>query len=693
MAVSEAPFDQSPPAVRWQKRDWLWLVGLAVATLLAYQSVWQAGFIWDDDANITQNLPLRTWHGLSQIWLEPGATQQYYPLTYTTFWLEYHLWQLNPPGYHVDNVLLHIGNALMLGLILRKLEVKGAWLAAALFAFHPVNVESVAWATERKNTLSGLLYLASLFAALEFWKVGAGVFAADRERKNSKRWAFYLLALALYLAALCSKTAVVPLPAVVLLLLWWKRPKLTSRDVCLLLPFFIVGVALGLMTLWVERGHMGTTGTELVLAWPARCLIFGDAFWFYLGKLIWPYPLIFIYPRWSVDVSDPLSYLPLAAAAGGMLFLWSRRKTSWRPVFVAMAYFVLLLLPASALFNQYFFRFSFVADHFQYLACIGPLTLAAAAVTSLLDLFSEGKSWLKPLACGTLLSVLGLSTWFQTQRFVDSETLWRITLAQNPTCWVGFNYLGNLLLKSGRPKEAMDELQEAVRLKPDFTEAHNNLGAVLEDEGRLPEAIEQYRLALDLKPDFEEAHYNLGIALQKTGRLPEAIDQYWQAIQLKPDDAAARDHLGTILEQAGRIPEAEDQFQHALQINPDDAGAHYNLGVALQQTGRLAEATEHYERAVSLYPNDPRMHNNLGVVLQQTGRTAEAIEQYQVALSLQPDNAGTHGNLGLALQTTGRLAEAIEQYREALRISPHDAKAQNNLARAEALLKSNPEKK
>jgi hypothetical protein len=377
--------ERFPPLLR--RYRWIFGLFLVAATMIAYQPVWHAGFIWDDDVYVTNNLTLHSLDGLRQIWFEPGATLQYYPLTFTTFWVEYHLWGLNPLGYHLINVLLHACNAILLWLILRKLGVRGAWLAAGIFALHPVSVESVAWVTERKNTLSGLFYLGSILVALKFWlpsETSSESRMTGRDKDSTAGLGdckFYWLAFVFYVCALCSKTTTIPLPAVILLVLWWKRGRLFWRDIYPLGLFMAVGVAMGLITMNLEK-HLGASGKQWEFSWLERCLLAGRDVWFYLGKLFWPHPLISIYPRWTIQSSEWTAYVPVLVLVAGLSILWWKRKGWGRSALFASAYFLILLFLVLGFFNVYFFSYSFVADHFQYLADIGPFALVATGITA-----------------------------------------------------------------------------------------------------------------------------------------------------------------------------------------------------------------------------------------------------------------------------------------------------------------------
>ena len=325
---------QSNPNGRlFGNRDWIFGLLLIAATVFAYQPVWHAGFIWDDDFYVTNNPTLHDLGGLQRIWFEVGAVPQYYPMVHTTFWLEYHLWGLNPVGYHLINVLLHAITAILLWQVLLRLRVRGAWLAAIIFALHPVEVESVAWITERKNVLSAVFYFAAALAYLRF------VALEEPGGPNRLRWYWYLGALVLFMAALLSKTMTCSLPAALLLVSWWKKGRVQRGEILPLLPFFVVGVGLGLMTAWIEKYHVGAQGAAWSLTFADRCLIAGRALWFYAGKLVWPAHLTFIYPRWKIEPEMWWQWLFPVAAVVVVAGLWLARRRIGKGPLVAVLFF------------------------------------------------------------------------------------------------------------------------------------------------------------------------------------------------------------------------------------------------------------------------------------------------------------------------------------------------------------------
>ena len=619
-------------------RGWLLIVALAVLVILSYRSVWNAGFIWDDNDYVTNNTTLRSLEGLRRIWFELGATPQYYPVTHTSFWVEYHRWRLNPRGYHVVNVSLHALNAILVWLILRRLGVAAAWWIAAVFAVHPVCVESVAWVTERKNVLSGLLYLGALLAYLRF---DNGFQGSDLWRK---RWRFYWLALVLYGCALLSKSVTCSLPVVIVLLLWWKRGRLGWRDVGPLVPLLAAGVAMGLTTAWMEKHRVGAVGEAWTLSFVERCLIAGRAFWFYIGKLVWPRNLVFMYPKWQVNPSWWWQYLFPLGAVAAVAGLWTTRNRWGRGPLVALLFFVVTLGPALGFVNIFPFRYSFVADHFQYLASLGVIALL---VSSIAAPFRRWPGW---NTAGALMSVAVLVTltdlsWRQGWMYHDIETLYRTTIRQNPDSWWAHNNLGLVLSRAGKIQEAIEQYEQALRVDPDLAETHNNLGNALAQAGQIKDAIRHYEQALRINPRFFEAHSNWGNVLLRAGRIQDSIGHCEQALRINPDYAEAHNNLGNALAQAGDIGGAIAQFEQAARINPDLAVVHYNLGNALFQAGKVGDAIHEYGEALRINPHYAEAHNNWGTVLFRTGKIQEAIGHYEQALRINPGYAEAQRNL------------------------------------------------
>ncbi|MHC4218863.1 MAG: tetratricopeptide repeat protein, partial [Planctomycetota bacterium] len=431
-----------------------------------------------------------------------------------------------PTVYHVVNILLHALSAVLLWRLLKRLEVPGAWVAAAVFALHPVHVESVAWITERKNVLSGLFYLA---AALLYLRVAL--------IKPSRR--LYAGSLALFLGALLSKTVTCSLPAALLLVLWWKRGRLGWRDVGALAPFFALGIALGLVTVWMEIHRVGAEGAEWDLSLVDRCLVAGRALWFYAAKLAWPWSLMFVYPRWEIDAGVWWQYLFPIAAAAVVAGLWLARSRIGRGPLVAVLFFAGTLFPALGFFDVYPMRYSFVADHFQYLASLGLVALGVGAGFTAARRFGDRGRVIAAIASGVFLLVLGTLTWRYGPVFQNEETLWRHTLARNDTAWIAHNNLGNVLRADRRYDEAVHHFQRAVEINPDHARAYNNIGGILGLQGRPEEAVPYFRRALELDPTLGRAHANLGNALLMQGHVEEAIHHFQEAARINPELAHA----------------------------------------------------------------------------------------------------------------------------------------------------------
>jgi len=653
------------------------------ATLAAYVPAMRGGLLWDDAAHVTKPA-LQSLDGLRRIWLEPGATQQYYPLLHSAFWVEHRLWGDAVLGYHLLNILLHATAACLVMAIMRRLALPGAWLAGLIFALHPVNVESVAWISEQKNTLSAVFCLGSAYAYLGF----------DRDRRGAQ----YALALGLFVLALLTKTVTSTLPAALLVVLCWKRGRLDwRRDVLPLLPWLALGAAAGLFTAWVEKALVGAQGAGYALTWPDRFLLAGRVVWFYLSKLLWPADLMFIYPHWKVNSSEGWQYLfPIAAlalAAGLTLAAMRARPPARRLAAGALAGFLIFagtLFPAMGFFDVFPFVYSYVADHFQYLASLGVIVpLSCGLALAARPLLESAASRLVPVVgAAALLATLGALTWLQCGIYRDVQTLYLATIASNPGCWMAHANLGVAYsLIPGRMGDAVAEYQEALRLNPDDAEARNNLGVAWSViPGRLDDAIAQYREALRIKPNFAGAHNNLGHALsQVPGRLDEAIAQYQEALRLQPADAETHNNLANAwLRVPARLDDAVAQCREAIRLDPGLAIAHYNLGIAYSRMqGRLGDAVAEYREAIRLKPDYAQAHNNLGNALEQMpGRLDDALGEYREAIRLQPDNAEAHYNLGLALAAAGRVDDAVAQYQEAIRLKPDYVEAHDNLGAA-----------
>jgi tetratricopeptide (TPR) repeat protein len=543
--MSNAPFgpDRQVPF-------WIFAIALPVAVFLVYQPALTGGLVWDDDRHVTPEY-LQSWDGLCHIWSQVRARSQYYPVIHTAFWIEHGLWGDAPLGYHLVNIALHSLAALLAARVLLRLGVPGAYLAAALFALHPVQVESVAWITEQKNTLSGVFYFAAALVYLEF----------DRTRKP----AWYLAAAGLFLLALASKTVTATLPGALLVVFWWRRGRLSwTKDVLPLVPFFVVGAGMGMLTAWFELDVNQCAGPEFDFTRLQRVLIAGRAVWFHLATLVWPADLTFIYPRWQVDPHAWRQWLYPAGAAAVVAAAWAVRRRTRAPL-AAVLYFGGTLFPTLGFFNLYTFRYSLVANHYQYLACLGMFALAAAGADLAIGRATRGVRIAGQAAGAALLAVLALLSWRQSQDYADYPTLLLATVRKNPDNWMVQHNLGRELVRAGRCDEALVHLRKAMALRPD-ADAHYYLGVALSRSGKAGEAIDEYRKAVELDPDHADAHGNLGALLARAGQPREALVHFRRAVEIKPDDAKAHANLGGLLASRGFLGEALEQFQMAFDL-------------------------------------------------------------------------------------------------------------------------------
>jgi tetratricopeptide (TPR) repeat protein len=635
------------PGPAWLSSDWLWGLILILAVILTYSPVWWAGYVWDDDIHLTANPCIVGPMGLKDIWTTPAA--DICPLTLTTFWVEHKLWGFAPLPYHLVNVLLHGACAVLLWRVLRSLPVPGAWLGSALWALHPVQVESVAWITEMKNTESGVFFLLSILFFVKYLKGG------QLERRSEGTW-YYGLTLLFAALAMAGKSSTVILPLVLCLCAWWVEGGWHWCNLLKVIPIFFMSAIASAASIWTVSVRTDLGGKLWTLSLLERLITAGDAVWFYLGKLLWPYPLMAIYPRWRVDANAWFSYLPLLAVFILSFVLWHKRGLWSRPWFFAVAYFLLALLPVLGLVEHYFMRYSLVASHFQYLASMGPLALAGWGMIWLVNFLIPEKHLLQStLAVGVLL-LLAILSWQRAWAYKNQETLWTDTLAKNPRCWVG----------------------------------HYNLGLVYAQKSQSDAAIEQFEKVLEDNPKHEEARTDLGLELFRKGNVDEAITQYQKALEINPHSAEANLNLGVALVRVGRIDEAIRHYQEALETNPLYADAFYNLGNALEKEGHLDEAIEQWEKTLELKPDYTDAYRNLGIALFQNGQVDEAIGHLQKMVEINPADAAGHNILGNAYFMKGQIPDAIAQFQEALRLKPDYIEAQQNLAKAQGLAGKTP---
>jgi tetratricopeptide (TPR) repeat protein len=503
---------------------------IAAASFLSYMPAIKGDFIWDDDRYVTANPLITAPDGLWRIWFTTEAPSQYFPLTYTTFWLEHKLWGFNPLPYHVTNIAIHIISSLLLWLILRRLSIPGAFIAAAVFALHPVNVESVAWITERKNVLMMVFSLLSLL----FW---IELILRPHTKKNVVL--LYTLSLFFYALALFGKTTACVLPAALILVIWLKGVQFRIKLLLLFIPYVAMGIASGLLVMWWEHHHQGTGFVNLHLGILEKLMIASRAVWFYAGKIFFPVNLAFSYPRWEINPADPSQYTWLLACLLTAAGIWVWRKKLGKGVICALIFFVAALFPMLGFFPLYTFVYTWVADHYQYMASIGLIALAAAAVARLLSRTGKYANIIAPLIAAIILTACFVLTWRQCRIYTNLETLWNDTLKKNPDSWLAHNNLGAILSEQGKTDEliyhqicALDIAKCNPAVHPYVIASMNrNLALAFRSQGKIERAISYSRNAVDIFPNDLENYYTLAELLESQGRFEEAAATAQKAFQ------------------------------------------------------------------------------------------------------------------------------------------------------------------
>lgn len=706
VSVSQ-PSPLLPP--RWSK-PLLLGTALVVLTLLVYAPAMGGGFLWDDDWLLTENPNLSSLAGLGRLWkidwwgdkLVPDC----FPVTWTSFWVEWRLWHKNPAGYHVTNILLHAASAVLLWRVLARLGVKWAWLAGVLFAVHPVNVTSVAWIAERKNTLSMVFYLLAVGCYLRF--------------DDRAGWRWYGGALGMFLLAMLSKTSVVMLPVVLLLVAWWRRGRVTWRDLLKSAPFFVMSLGLSILGILYQT-HVVIQNSPIRSGKEGfffRLAVAGMAPWFYMLKTVLPYPLAMVYPRWDFDPRGLVNYLPGLALVGVGALMWRLRR--WcRGALMALGYFVVTLFPVMGFFSMYYHVYSFVADHWQYVSMIGLLALVSGAAEFLARRVPRVAV---QAAAVVVVGLLSIATWHRSGVFADGLRLWKANIATYPNHFLPYynlgsaqdeegryddalaNYeksiqlnkgfdrpytnIGTILVRRGDVFNAARYFDEAVRIYPNSVPARANLGALLHMMGRTDEGLHQLRLAEKVQEDSLLVQVNMTTVLMEMGRIDEAVDHARKGAKADPSAYDPRIQLAKCLSHQGLAQEAVEQATVAAAIQPDSVEAHTLLGLHLRAAGRSAEAAEHWHKVLELQPNNADALNNLGITMVDRGNFRDALTCFTQALNLQPGSPDIQTNLAFVLTRVNRPAEAIELYRKALATWPDRPEVLTSLA---AMLASYPD--
>ena len=668
-AKSALSGNSAPGPTSWASHPLTLAVLLVLLVVAAYLPALRGGFIWDDDAYVTQNPMLTDSHGLREIWFSAHTQSQYFPLVYTTLRFEYGLWGLNPFGYHLVNVLLHGCNAVLVWVVLRRLFVPGAWLAAAIFALHPVQVESVAWVTELKNLESLFFYLLAVLAWIKF--LGP---------LDSTRWRYYGLALGCALLALFAKTTACTLPAALVLVLWLRGERLAWSRAFQVAPFLLIGLGMGFVTVWWE-GHLGNFDEGIGVAFGplVRMLVAGRALWFYAAKLVWPVALTFSYPRWEINPAQPWQYLPVAGCLAVAAMVWAWHKKIGRGPVAGLAFFVAALSPLIGFIWEYTFHYSYVADHYQYNASIGLIAICAAGICRVF-----AKSGVLLPVQGILLGVLGYLTWQQCGAYRNLETLWQDTLSKNPGSWMAHDNLGNMLFVQGRLDEALEHYQAAVALHPGGDVEQGDLGAALLEKGVNSEAIRHLESALAINPKLFPAQNNLALAYANIGDYDHSVAHFKTALQIRPDDMGTLLNLGSVLLRQGKRDDAIQCYRQAALQHPAEVVPWRRLAAALAANGRTSEAVATYRQALQYTPTNVSLLLDLGNACLAQNNYVDAADSYRKALKADPDNAGLHYNLGVTLGLLGNPAAERQELQAALQLKPDFSAAMQQLLRLAA---------
>lgn len=614
------------------------VIVIVLLTAAFYSTSLTNGFIWDDDDYVINNFYLRDFDGLKAIWFS-YRTPQYYPVVFTSFWIEHHLWGLNPVGYHVVNLVFHILNALLIYAILYKLKKDLALPAALIFALHPVHVETVAWITERKNIYGAFFYLWAIF-----WYL---IFLESKHRRD------YGLSLASFVLALLSKSITVTFVVVPLLIQWWRK-RLRPADFVRLIPFGVIGLAASVNTVILELVRVGAKGSTWSLTLPEHLLLPGKIILFYIYKLAFPLKLIFIYPRWQLAAADLVQWLPLAVVVVGLFGAYRYRENIGRGALATLLCFVLSLFPALGFFNVYPMQYSYVADHFQYMASMGMIVFLCAAVRFLVEetaaasrIMGAGmRTTIPKVILAVVVLAFGVQILVYSPAYKSRKALFSDVIAKNPGTWMAYNNLGNEYLQEGDATRAKKLFQTALALKPDDCVAHLNLGNLLMANNKLDKAKKAFETCLHSDPNYALAHNN----------------------------------LGTIEARLGNMEAARMHFEKAAQLDPFANNAHLNLARLFFQQHDYPNAIEHCRKAIDIYPYYGDAYLLLGMIQAQSGDRAASLQAFRKSAQVDPDNATAQYNIGLLSKEDGNLKEAQTYFSKCLRLKPDFIEARYQLA-------------
>ncbi len=542
---------------------------IVLAGLFVYAPVFSGGWLMDDNLEVTENAVLHSPAGLVKIW-QGSVGADYLPLKTTVQWL---LWQgfgNDPTPYHLASIALHLCSALLFWRLLAGLGLRQAWVGGLLFAVHPVEVESVAWVSELKNTLSLALLLPAMLAWLSF---------DERRRGRDYAWS-----LALFVAALLCKSSVIMWPVVILLHVWWKRGRVGWRDVVASLPFFAVAFAAGATTVLLQSHRAIRTEVYPLGGVLSRLALAGMDIAFYGWKTLFPVGLLPMYPRWRIDPPSAVEFLPWFILAALGSWLWTKRHAAWgRAVFLGLGFFLVNLLPVLGFFKMSFMRIAWVSDHFVYLPSLGLIGLIAAGLSRWYDRLEDGKRAYLRMAGWVGLGCLAMAGRLHAEVYSSLEAMSRYTVEANPDAWLAHQLYATTVQQKGDFDTALAQAAEAVRLRPSVAETQNSLGIALSAKGRYQEAAVHLQEAVRLAPQIRVIRESLARSLTAAGQYTQALQEYRQLLQEAPQDPTLHSNAGACLLGQGHTDEAIDQFRQALAIRPDLQSVSENLAIALRQ--------------------------------------------------------------------------------------------------------------
>ena len=672
------------------------IAALLLLTVAAYWPAFFAGFVWDDNKFIVEEAAVRQLSGLLDIWFNSSSLLEshYWPLLYTSFWLEHKLWGFNPAGYHAVSILLHGVNSVLLWRLLARMGVPGAWAIAAVFVLHPVHVEAVAWIIARKDLLATFFYL-----------LAVGCWLRYRERPQAGT---YLALLAFYLAGTLSKTVAITLPATLLVWVWWQQGRITARDFSQVAPLFLLGLVIG----GYGISHYATetpTAAEHSLA--ESVIIAAKALWFYAGKLLWPEPLLFIYHHWDKNPAQLLNWLPVLGALALAAALWLARHRIGRGPLAGALFFAITLAPTLGLVPFRFMQFSFAADRYQYLALAGLVAVLVGGAVHLGQRLMAADAKLAPRhwrqlgwgALALMLTSYGLLSHQRSLLFQDQVVLFRDVVATNPSANEVGHILGTFLMERKRWQEAEEAYLAALEHYPAEIKIHANLASILMEQERLEEAEQLLQQALE----YESAHLNrqqsletatgevvavrinLGLILKRLGRLEEAEQALERALELKPGSKEARHNLVLVLQEQGNHAKALRLLEQIARLNPS-VDVYYQMGELATELGQTAVAERYFNRALSASPESAYALKQQAVVLFQSGKYEESLRMFRQSIARNPEDAEAHANLGAVLGQMGRYQEAVHSLEQALAIDPGLKAVRENLEKARSQLPPGP---